>query len=164
MIPNELIRFAEKIKIDAIKGCWNWIAYTDKDGYGKFWYGNRNVVASRFSYEFYKEPLGDNQTDHLCKNTSCVNPDHLESVTLIENLRRRKLRNITHCIRDHEYTEENTLWHKNRKTGKSTRKCKTCLSMHNSLNAQAKNPNYVPRPYRRLHNVDDAAFEKLYVD
>ena len=30
------------------------------------------------------------EVDHKCKNTKCVNPDHLQAITKIENLRQRR--------------------------------------------------------------------------
>ena len=35
-------------------------------------------------------PIPDGrEIDHLCRNHRCVNPDHLEPVTHLENMRRR---------------------------------------------------------------------------
>lgn len=55
--------------------------------------------------------------DHLCRNRSCINTQHLEPVTSAENIQRgdRKvfrnrygLAQKTHCIRGHERNTENT--------------------------------------------------------
>lgn len=35
--------------------------------------------------------------DHLCRNRSCVNPEHLEPVTRGENIRRGLLAKLTHA-------------------------------------------------------------------
>lgn len=61
--------------------------------------------------------------DHLCKNTLCVNPEHLEVVTMGENIRRAERWELrkTHCPQGHEYAPDNLYMSKNR------RHCKTCV-------------------------------------
>jgi hypothetical protein len=66
--------------------------------------------------------------DHLCRHTWCVNPFHMEIVTVAENTMRgngpaAKNARKTHCIRGHEFTEENTGFTMGRKR---QRYCKTC--------------------------------------
>lgn len=75
--------------INSKNGCWEWIRALMTGGYASFWYEGKNVKASRFFYEKFigKIPKGL-QLDHLCRNRKCVNPKHLEPVTLKENLRR----------------------------------------------------------------------------
>lgn len=70
-------------------GCWNWTGGTTK-GYGSFSaVGRKKVYAHRFSWELHRGPIPDGLViDHLCRNTRCVNPDHLEPVTQLENVRR----------------------------------------------------------------------------
>lgn len=72
------------------RGCWIWIGYVAPNGYGYINVGKgipRRV--HRVSYEHFVGPIPDGLTiDHLCANVLCVNPDHLEAVTLQENKRR----------------------------------------------------------------------------
>ena len=112
--------------------CWNWKAGKTK-GYGMFYLNGRSVGAHRVSYELYVGKIPKGLTlDHLCRNTACVNPRHLEPVTLGVNvLRSNNLCAVnarkTHCKNGHKFTKENTYyfkstWVKDRKF----RQCKKC--------------------------------------
>lgn len=91
-------------KSPEIDGCWIFIGNgkgsgkgaSQGKGYGQFRYGKRKWMAHRFSYEKYVGPISEGmQVDHLCRNTFCVNPKHLEIVTGHENMRRlRSHRNL----------------------------------------------------------------------
>ena len=75
-------------------GCWDWVGTKTRFGYGLARLGPRNTPlrqAHRMMYERHKGPIPKGLViDHLCRNTSCVNPDHLEAVTQKENIRRGK--------------------------------------------------------------------------
>lgn len=81
-------------------GCWLWLGGRsggrgNKLRYGSFWVrGHGSVRAHRFSAEVLGRqvcPEGHHR-DHLCNNSLCVNPSHLEVVTHAENERRRQER------------------------------------------------------------------------
>lgn len=72
--------------------CWLWLRAKTAGGYGVF----REAYAHRFSYESFVGPICPGfEIDHLCRNPSCVNPQHLQSVTHRENMRRGKQAKVT---------------------------------------------------------------------
>ena len=82
-------RFLSKVQVDPDTGCHVWTAYLDRQGYGKFSANGRMVLAHRFAYEQKRGAIPSGlQIDHLCRNRSCVNPDHMEPVTPRENMAR----------------------------------------------------------------------------
>ena len=84
-----------KYKINE-KGCWIWQGAIGRHGYGQVRWNNKSTVAHRATYEIYKGKIPKGLIiDHLCSVKSCVNPDHLEAVTLSENSQRAWDRN--HC-------------------------------------------------------------------
>lgn len=89
---NEAVwaRFISKVNVDG-SGCWVWTGSKLPKGYGRFWVSpSRGICyAHRFSYEVFVGPIPEGLCiDHLCRNTSCVNPTHLEAVSVGENVRR----------------------------------------------------------------------------
>jgi hypothetical protein len=122
MMPT---RVAAKIE-EAPSGCWVWTASRDACGYGRIRWDGQNKTAHRVVYELLRGPVDPALTlDHLCRNRGCVNPAHLEPVSLAENIMRGDgvgVRNAakTHCKSGHEFTPENTYW----KRGK--RACREC--------------------------------------
>jgi hypothetical protein len=73
---NGLEDFWEKVKKS--EGCWTWLAAKDEDGYGFFWWKNRQVRAHRFMMETIKgHDITGKDVLHSCDNPSCVRPSHL---------------------------------------------------------------------------------------
>lgn len=86
-------RFWAKVDIGHPLGCWWWTGAKNSKGYAQAKVLGRTTGAYRFSYEFFHGKIGiDPETgdpleiDHLCRNRSCVNPDHLEPVIHAENI------------------------------------------------------------------------------
>ncbi len=103
-------KFLPKIKV-VDNGCWEWQGCEVGRGYGGF----NGTYAHRFSYELFNNTIipAGLTIDHLCRNRKCVNPDHLEAVSLKENILRgtcppAKNALKTHCPRGHPYDEVNT--------------------------------------------------------
>lgn len=81
-------RFWEKVK--KTDECWLWQASLTFGGrYGGIRVGPKMVPVHRLSYEWAYGPIPDGlELDHLCRNTRCVRPDHLEPVTHRVNMQR----------------------------------------------------------------------------
>lgn len=130
--PTSEDRFWSKVDKDGPNGCWVWTAARCRDGYGVFSPRHSGQLkAHRFAYELLIGPIPDGLViDHLCRNTACVNPAHLEPVTPKTNVLRgvsaaAQAKRRTHCIRGHEYTPENTSIY-NGGNGRVGRRCLTC--------------------------------------
>jgi hypothetical protein len=66
-------------------GCWQWELRKDIDGYGVY----HGFGAHRVFYERLVGKISSGLVlDHLCRNRACVNPAHLEQVSIKENRRR----------------------------------------------------------------------------
>ena len=108
------------------EGCWNWIGGINSEDYPQFLFEGRTQPAHRVAYKLIVGQIPKGLViDHLCRNTHCVNPQHLEAVTSGENV----LRGIgptamqarqTHCKRGHSL--ENAYTPK----GRSSRNCRIC--------------------------------------
>lgn len=116
-------------KIVAGDGCWEWDGAKMPSGRGKVVWRGRNWLAYRAVYSWLVGPIPEGLTlDHLCRNTGCVRPAHLEPVSQRTNTLRglaptavnaRK----THCRKGHALCGDNLVPH-NLKRGQ--RLCRTC--------------------------------------
>jgi len=103
-----LKRFVTKFTVNPETGCWDWTAASRSDGYGAINTPGRTELAHRVSFTVFVGPIPEDlQIDHLCNNRGCVNPDHLEPVSQVENLG-RGARRRTRCRQGHLFTLENT--------------------------------------------------------
>lgn len=95
-------RFERNIRRDLESGCWVWIGagsgkFYNKEsgegGYGQLRIHGKSWMAHRWAYEQrYGVRLDVEDTlDHLCRNTRCCNPEHLEKVSRAENIERMHL-------------------------------------------------------------------------
>lgn len=106
--------------------CWLWMGSMYNNGYGKI--GKTGYMVHRIAYELLKGEVPTNMClDHLCKQRNCINPEHLEIVTLVENVMRGESQHAknarkTHCKSGHEFTDENTY----QRSDRLTRECKIC--------------------------------------
>lgn len=126
------MNLAERLKtFTDPSACWNWPGKTTNpypltrvvDNNGR----SRSVLAGREAYQILVAPIPPELTvDHLCRNTRCLNPAHMEIVTRGENARRGQLANSayrrkTHCPNGHPYKGDNLYT-----ATDGSRRCKTC--------------------------------------
>ncbi len=79
----------EELIVRSEDGCWLWRNGTSTQGYGRRRVPGRRLLAHRWVYELLVGPVPAGATlDHLCRERSCVNPEHLEPVTMKVNIQR----------------------------------------------------------------------------
>lgn len=138
------------------ESCWTWQGTISPGGYGRYASVNGR---SRFAHRLAYEPIPDGlPLDHLCRNTRCVNPVHLEPVTTRENVLRSTSpaalhAKKTHCPEGHEYGPERAEVHQARR-----RRCPTCHMIQqrgyysrNRAKVIKANGEY-RRAHRKAHN------------
>jgi hypothetical protein len=136
-------RFWRKIDRRGPDECWLWtppsrVRFRGLE-YGNFYTPSGNVLAHRFAYELLVGPIPDDkEIDHLCRNTLCVNPAHLEPVphrtnvlrgTALAALNAKK----THCVNGHPFDEANTYV-----TAAGHRRCRRCHAEHEARHRERK--------------------------
>jgi hypothetical protein len=126
-------QFDDKYIPEPNTGCWVWLGWLSKIGYGYHRVSGRWECAHRISYQTYKGAIPDGlELDHLCRNRWCINPLHLEAVThrtngvrgIAAEVNATRQRALTHCKNGHTFDEANTRIapYKN----KGWRKCRAC--------------------------------------
>lgn len=147
--------------IVAPSGCWEWQGWTSLDGYGELQINKKSLRAHRLFYETHKGKIPKGLViDHLCRNRACVNPEHMEPVTIKENTLRgfgspAQNKRKTHCKHGHAFTEENTY------KIHGGRFCKTCRA-RNRKETYARNGKETTRLYRERNKENIKQKQKLY--
>lgn len=131
--PRTSLRDRFMRKVVVTDDCWLWTGARLPSGYGRIYSGERTeagnpktLATHRVSYELFVAPIPEAMTiDHLCRNPQCVNPKHLEVVTMYDNLMRGTSimaanKRKTHCKRGHRLSGDNLV-----REGR-LRKCRTC--------------------------------------
>lgn len=87
-------------------------------------------MAHRAAHQLFVGPIADGLTiDHLCRNGMCVNPKHLEAVSMRTNTLRgtspvAESARKTHCILGHEFSGANVYIPPSYPTQRICRECK----------------------------------------
>lgn len=69
-------------------GCWEWAGNTLRTGYGRVSMNSKTVAAHRLAYETWVGPIPEGHVvRHKCDNPPCINPDHLETGTHLDNMK-----------------------------------------------------------------------------
>jgi hypothetical protein len=124
-----------KHTITNINGCILWTGAREKSGYGNIDYQKKRYKAHRFAYEIFIGPIPKNkELDHICRNKSCVNPEHLRAVTHQENMLNSaymdRANARTHCKNGHELA---IFGYRSRTNSK---RCKGCDKLNNEKRRQ----------------------------
>ena len=111
-------------------GCWRWTGRLDEEGYGQIRFDGANIKAHRAVYRLLIGPINAETLDHLCRNRACVNPVHLEPVSMRDNTMRGETIAAANaakesCPSGHQYSPENTYV-----TPKGDRRCRACTREH----------------------------------
>lgn len=123
--------------------CWIWTGHLNPDGYGKLYHRGRTHYVHRLAYEAFIGPYPDwaTQTDHLCRNKSCFNPEHLEAVTARTNMLRGMAPTALAvrtgvCLRGHALTPENVYVQPSGK--RNCRKCSRIRGRRHQARAEER--------------------------
>ncbi len=146
-------------------GCWMWLHALDAHGYSRISRNGRNYRAYVEIYEKSRGAVPAGLTlDHLCHSRDlacpggktcmhrrCVNPDHLEPVTIKVNVLRGRSPSAINAVKltctfNHPFDEQNT-WIRKDKAGKTFRRCITC-ARERVANMWARRRGH-PEPFSR---------------
>ena len=138
-------RFWEKVQ--KTETCWLWTGTMPEHGYGAIYrsrqVGKGRMAAHRVAYEMFRGPIPHGLTiDHLCRNRRCVNPDHLEAVSLAVNVMRgegacAKFARQSTCRRGHPYVVGSWRTQIDAK-GRTGRRCRLCHRITNKAARERK--------------------------
>lgn len=117
------------------KECIRYTGCLDKKGYGRI-----TIQGIQFRAHILAVLLNGRKIpkgmvcDHLCRNRSCINPNHIEIVTNAENVMRgesfsAKNKAKTHCKNGHSFAEHGRQL-KNVRKGVSERECLACRKIN----------------------------------
>jgi hypothetical protein len=137
--PQNILDANKRIEGD----CWLWTGRRDVGGYGVMVLHRKDIKVHRVSYCINAGISLIDLKDYVlhrtnCPNKNCFNPEHLyagnhqqnamDAITTGKNANTQK----THCVRGHEYNEENTYMYN------GSRHCKLCHNLRQRQKYQEK--------------------------
>ncbi|MCD1645252.1 HNH endonuclease signature motif containing protein [Aurantimonas coralicida] len=147
-------------------GCWQWRGtFFTRNPYAQFSANEKTLRAHKFAYEALRGRVPDGLIlDHLCRNTGCVNPAHLEPVTHQVNVLRGEgfaAENAvkTHCVNGHPFDAENTGYCPN-----GDRRCRACGRINAAAHLARRSPEQIARDRARWNEYDLKRREKKRAD
>lgn len=132
-VPTDatLSRLLARTKRDKRTGCLRWQGAKNLNGYGRVCIGGKVLLVHRVVCALAHGPIPDGHVvDHVhargCRHVDCINPDHLEAVTTLENaLRSSHPKMVVHvtgvCARGHRIAGENA-----KPDGDGRTRCRKC--------------------------------------
>jgi hypothetical protein len=125
---NDVISYLRsRTEVITETGCWIWMLHLSRDGYAHGGPEGRKIVQiHRWAYIKINGDIGNLTIDHLCRVRCCVNPAHLEPVTMKENILRGNCQSAINkrkekCKNGHSFDKAYK-----RKDGSEMRICRAC--------------------------------------
>jgi hypothetical protein len=119
-----IVRLMKRV-VSVDGGCLLWLGAKTEKGYGRIGKtGGGTTGTHQVAWESVNGKVPDGlELDHTCRNRACVNVDHLEAVTHLENIKRGirpqwyydslhglRKKDRSHCVHGHEMSEKNIKW------------------------------------------------------
>jgi hypothetical protein len=108
-----ITRFHRSYIAEPNSGCFIWLLWLDKKGYGRIRVGDRMISAHRVAWQIENGDIpSELEVDHICRVRCCVNVRHLRLLSHRDNVLcgtglTARYAQRTHCKHGHELIEKN---------------------------------------------------------
>ncbi len=120
-------RLDERVEIIMPADCWIWTGALTSAGYGSLSFKGKTTLAHRLSYVRHRGAIPPGLVlDHLCRVPACINPDHLEPVTMQVNSARGSEATKMVCDNGHSLKDAYVF------PSMTGRVCRTCRRLNNA--------------------------------